>query len=579
MEAFETRRFPAREWSSVHRAGCTLLVNAALLALPLACTGEIGGGALNPAPGSGGSGSAPGVAGSSGMSGSPGSAPESANSVLRRLNKSDYNNTVRDLLGTTLRPADRLPSDDTAEGFDTIGEVLSLSLQHLESLEQAATELIDELFGLPAADARRGAVLVCQLVIGAEDECARQILSAFARRAFRRPMTEAEVAGLLRLARTVSEAGNGYDEGLKAALRSILLSPHFLYLVEKAPPVAPGVVAPVSDHELAARLSYFVWSSMPDAALFAAAESGALGQDPTKLGAELERMLADDKAAALADNFAGQWLTLRRLQLVEPDPVTFPDYDVELRDAAARETASFFSTLLKENAAVTTLLTADFTFVNQRLAQHYGVTVSGSELQRVSLAATERVGLLSQTSFLMANSHPSFTSPTKRGAWVLEQLLCSPPPPVPPDVMGELTAPAAGETVREKLEAHRAQASCAGCHALMDPIGLGLEHFDAIGRFRDSQGGRAVDASGVLENTSFSGVRELSALLSQDPRLQSCFTQQLLTYAVGRSFHGAGGHAYAERVAQSTVAAGQPGVRDLLEAVVHSEAFRTRRGE
>jgi hypothetical protein len=207
------------------------------------------------------------------------------------------------------------------------------------------------------------------------------------------------------------------------------------------------------------------------------------------------------------------------------------------------------------------------------------MAVSGSDFQRVSLAATERIGLLSQASFLMATSHPAFTSPTKRGAWVLEQLLCSPPPPVPMNVMGELTAPAAGETVREKLEAHRSEPSCAGCHALMDPIGLGLEHFDAIGSYRESQGGEALDASGVLDGVGFSGVRELSALLAKDARLQSCFAQQLLTYAVGRSFAGPAGRSYAESLLQHTPAAGQLGFRDVLEAVVHSDAFRTHHGE
>ncbi|MDC0677731.1 DUF1592 domain-containing protein [Sorangium atrum] len=572
MQTFETPESPPRERSGVRRSLCRLLGSMVLLALPMACIGEIGAGSPD--------GATPGVntpgdgAGDPGT-GAPGVAPDKANTVLRRLNRAEYNNTVRDLLGTSRRPADKLPSDETVDGFDTVGEGLSLSLQHLESLEQAATELIDELFGLPAGDARRRDVLSCQLQAGSEETCARQILSAFARRAFRRPVSEGEISGLLQLARKVSDAGNGYDEGLKAALRSILLSPHFLYMVEKAPAVPPGESAPLGDHELATRLSYFLWSSMPDAALFAAAEAGGLADDSAKLAAEVERMLTDGKAVALTENFVGQWLTLRRLALVEPDPKTFPDYDVELRNAAVRETELFFRELLNGNAAIETLLTADFTFVNQRLGQHYGMPVSGSEFLRVSLAGTERVGLLSHASFLMANSHPGFTSPTKRGAWVLEQLLCSPPPPVPPDLMIDpLAAPAAGETVREKLEAHRAEPRCAGCHALMDPIGLGLEDFDAIGGYRDSE-----DASGVLQGTSFSGVRELAALLSQDARLQSCFAQQLLTYAVGRSFHSAGGHAYAEGVVQGARAAGQQGVLDLLNAVVKSDAFRTRRGE
>jgi hypothetical protein len=546
----------------------------------MACTAKISGDSpeATSAAGSWGGGTGP-LAGSGGTAGEAEVAPEKANTALRRLNKSEYNNTVRDLLGTALRPADDLPADNTKDGFDTIGEVSSFSLVHIESLERAATELIDELYGLPTTDTHRSEVLPCQLQAGSEETCARQILSAFAPRAFRRPVTDAEISGLLQLARKVSDAGNGYEEGLKAALRSILLSPHFLYLVEKPPAVAPGEAAPISDHELATRLSYFLWSSMPDAALSAAANAGALAKDSAKLTVEVERLLADGKAEALIQNFVGQWLTLRRLDLVVPDPKTFPDYTADLGDAARRETELFFRAMLSDNAALETLLTSDYTFVNQRLGQHYGTAVTGSDFQRVSLSATERVGLLSHTSYLMMNSHPGFTSPTKRGVWVLDQLLCAEPPPAPADVMAELTAPVAGETIRETLAAHRVEQRCAGCHNLMDPIGLGLEHFDAIGRYRETESGRAVDASGVLGDTSFSGVRELSALLSQDARLQTCFAQQLLTYAVGRSFHGSAGHAYADGLIESASAAGQRGVRDLLKAVVQSDAFRTRRGE
>jgi hypothetical protein len=495
------------------------------------------------------------------------------------LNRAEYNNTVRDLLRTSLRPADKLPSDETVDGFDTVGEGLSLSLQHIESLEQAATQLVDELYALPAGDERRSEVLVCQPQAGSEATCARQILSGFARRAYRRPVTDAEVSRLLGLVDKIRTAGNSYQDGIAAALRAILISPHFLYMVEKAPAGGPGVVAPISAHELATRLSYFVWSTMPDAPLFAAAEAGTL-TDSTQLTAEVQRMLQDPKATALTENFVGQWLTLRRLELVEPDKNTFPNYDLALREAAVGETESFFRALLNDNAPIQQLMTADYTFVNQRLGRHYGTPVSGTEFQRVNLGMTERAGILSHTSFLMANAHPGFTSPTKRGAWVLEQLLCSPPPPVPPDLMIDpLSAPAVGETVREKLEEHRTNPTCAGCHTLMDPIGLGLEHFDAIGAYRTTDNGKPVDASGVLTGTSFTGARELSTLLGKDARLEGCFAQQLLTYAVGRSFHTVEGHRYADALAQHARAAGAQGIRDLIETVVRSEAFRTRRGE
>jgi hypothetical protein len=380
-----------------------LVATASLLALSVACTGEIDGSTPGSSPiGSSGSGMMSGAAGMPGMAGAGGTgvAPESANTVLRRLNKSEYNNTVRDLLGTSLRPAgvatkpDDGLKDYVKAGFDTNGESLSLSLQHLEILEQAATQLVDELFALPVADARRSAILSCQLQAGSEETCARQILSPFARRAFRRPVTDAEVSGLLQVARKVSDAGDTYEEGLKAALRAVLLSPHFLFLVEKPTPGAPGELTPLKDHELAARLSYFLWSSMPDAALSALADAGALAKDSAKLLSEVERMLADGKAAALADNFAGQWLTLRRAAVVEPDPMTFSGYDVALRDSAVRETQLFFSELVSGNAPVATVLSADFTFANQRLGQHYGTPVTGTDFQRVSLTGTPRAGVL-----------------------------------------------------------------------------------------------------------------------------------------------------------------------------------------
>jgi hypothetical protein len=598
MPTSEIPHATTRAWSGVHLTVCRLVTSASLLALSVACTGEIDGSAPGGSPmGSGGS-DVTGAAGTPGTPGTAGSggagvAPEKANTVLRRLNKSEYNNTVRDLLGTSLHPAGVATNPDdglkdyVSAGFDTNGESLSLSLQHLEILEQAATQLVDELFALPVGDARRSAVLTCQLQAGAEETCARQILSSFARRAFRRPVIDADISGLLQVARKVSDAGDGYEEGLKAALRAVLLSPHFLFLVEKPMAAAPGALAPLRDHELAARLSYFLWSSMPDAALSALADAGTLAKDSAKLLAEVERMLADGKAAALAENFAGQWLTLRRAAVVEPDPLTFSGYDVALRDSAVRETELFFSELVSGNAPIATLLSADFTFANQRLGQHYGTPVAGAEFQRVSLTGTPRVGVLGQVSFLIGNSHPAFTSPTKRGVWVLEQLLCDEPPAPPPDIP-PLEKPVQGQTVREKLAEHRANPSCAACHKYFDPIGLGLENFDALGGYREMESGRPVDASGnlltpdaqgELQETSFAGLRELATLLSQDARLQGCFAEQLLTYAVGRSFRGASGHHYAEGLVQSAQGAAQPGVRDLLKAVVLSDAFRNRRGE
>ncbi|HEX6274880.1 MAG TPA: DUF1592 domain-containing protein, partial [Polyangiaceae bacterium] len=383
----------------------------------------------------GGQGSGPG-GGQGGGSAGTGTPPplvlDSGRVVLRRLNGPEYNNTVRDLLGSSLRPADRIvEGDESAEGFDTVGEALSMQLSRFEVLERGATELVDELFARPATDAWRTAVLVCTDV--ASETCQRQILSTFARRAFRRPVADAEITNLLALIQKARTAGNTAEDSLKAALRAVLISPNFLYLVERTAAPA-GVAVPIDAHELATRLSYFLWSSMPDQELSDAADAGTLTSDPSALQTATARMLLDTKAAQLTENFAGQWLTLRRLKLFAPSTKTFPNFDMGLRDAAVEETERFFSALVTDNAALETLLTADFTFVNSGLGEHYGVLVSGADFQRVSLAATARAGILGQMSFLAATSHPAVTSPSKRGVWVLEQLLCDAPNPPPGDV-------------------------------------------------------------------------------------------------------------------------------------------------
>jgi hypothetical protein len=566
-----------------------LPVGAVLAALSSACTGVLDGSSPTDSrggpldPGSNGASGALGSGAGAGPGAGPGiggaAAALTQTRVLRRLNQAEYNNTVRDLLGTSLRPADRLPEEASVEGFDTNGEALIIGVVHVQTFEDAANQLVNELYALPETDERRKNALPCKLAAGSEATCATQIFSTFARRAFRRPVAQAELDRLLALVEKVRSAGETYEGAVKAALTSILLSPNFLFMVEKGD-LGPGVVKPLDDHELATRLSYFLWSSMPDAALFSAAEAGALANDPAKLDDQVRRMLSDPKADALPRDFVGQWLTLRRLQLVEPSKTTFPNYDVALRDASVRETELVLHNFIDENVPVESLLTSTFTFANQRLAQQYQVSVSGTDFARVDLSGTPRIGILGHTSFLMQTSQPGWTSPTKRGAWVLEQLLCSPPPPVPADLNIEpLSEPPPGQTKREQLEEHRKEPKCAGCHTLMDPIGLGLESFDAIGGYRTMDNGKPVDATGVLEGTPFSGLRELSNLLKNDSRLQKCYAQQLLTYAVGRSFHDASSQAYADALVTSANPNGNPGMRDVINAVVQSDAFRSRRGE
>ena len=548
-----------------------------------ATAGGSSGGASSGASGSssagtGGFGGNSGTAGTGGTGAPPPLVLDSGRVVLRRLNGPEYNNTVRDLLGTSLRPTDKIvEGDESAEGFDTVGDALSMQLSRFEVLEQGATELVDELFTQPATSARRTAVLVC--TDAASETCQRQILTGFARRAFRRPVADLEITNLLGLIQKARTAGNSADDSLKAGLRAVLISPHFLYMVERTP-AAAGVAVPVNAHELATRLSYLLWSSMPDAELFAAADDGTLASDPVALQAETARMLQDAKASQLTENFAGQWLTLRRLKLFAPSPQTFPNFSMALRDAAVEETERFLAALIQDNAPLETLVTADFSFVNGSLGQYYGVSASGADFQRVSLSATPRVGILGQLSFLGATSHPAVTSPSKRGLWVLEQLLCEPPNPPPPDVdIPSFDEPVPGQTVRQRLEKHREREECAGCHAEIDPVGFGLENFDAVGAYRELDNALPVDATGTFRDTDFSGAKELAELVATDPRLAGCVARQLLTYAVGRTFITPEGKNYSTALAAHARASGRTGFRDMIDAVVQSEAFRTRRGE
>jgi Protein of unknown function (DUF1592)/Protein of unknown function (DUF1588)/Protein of unknown function (DUF1595)/Protein of unknown function (DUF1587)/Protein of unknown function (DUF1585) len=553
-----------------------------LLALA-SCTGAVTG-ESGPGVGAGvatGSGLTP--KGGSTSTSSTTSAPaglDAGRSVMRRLTRFEYNNTVRDLLGTMARPADAFPADEVSEGFASIGEYLAFSPLHAEQMEAASAQLIDELFARPPSDPARSLTLSCTLEPGAEASCARKILETFARRAYRRVPEAAEIDALMTLVDS-ARAGETYETGLKAALQAVLLSPHFIYRVERDKQ-QPSAERPATDDELATRLSYFLWSSLPDDALFEAAASKRLLGDGAELSRQLQRMLADPKASALVTNFGAQWLKLGRLaNPLGVDATAFPTYDDQLRVSAAQETELFFDAMLRNNLPLASLLTADFTFADARLGQHYGLSVSGSDLLRTSLAGTPRRGILTQASVLLGTSLPTRTSPVKRGVWVLEQLLCVDPPPPPANVtIPPLATPAAGATLRQTLEAHRQNPTCAGCHAVMDPLGFGLENFDAIGRYRDSENGVVVDASGVYaDGQKFVGAGELATLVAADKRFASCVTQQLLTYAVGRSFRTADGAAYAAALTDGALAAGQGQWLSWIRNIATSVAFRTRSGD
>jgi len=565
--------------------------------------------------------------------------PNPGRVTVRRLNRAEYNNSIRDLLGVNFRPADDFPVDDSGYGFDNIGDVLSMpplliekylaaaerilaaalsqpmtnrypvdalevgynaksrsdgwvALNSIEeddvaiSLDVAAlagyrlrvrayatnamklTFMVDKQpistvevtsnsvyqvgftaplgkhrfravvrrnkDGLAEAEAlkwksgpnQKGTVFVEWLEVQGPfrpptltlppQKGAKQFLETFATRAYRRPVTKQELDRLLRL---------GQDD-LTVALRAILVSPHFLYRWEGERPRAPLL----DEYALASRLSYLLWSSMPDDELFAHARKRTLRKNLEK---QVRRMLADPKASALTENFAGQWLQLRNLANITPDPKTFPAFDDALRDSMRKETEMFFARIVREDRSVLEFLTADETFADRRLARHYGIdAVRSDQFELISLRGTPRRGVLTQGSVLALTSNPTRTSPVKRGKWVLDNLLNAPPKPPPPNVPELKEGKELTGTLRQRMEQHRADALCASCHERMDAIGFALENFDALGRWRDKDGEHPVDAS----SDEFKGPEELLALLASERKEQfvRCMADKMLTYALGR---------------------------------------------
>jgi hypothetical protein len=632
--------------------------------------------------------------------------------TLHRLNRTEYNNTVRDLLGTARTPADEFPYDDIGHGFDNNADVLSLSPLQVELYQRAAEALVAEALrtatpsstkeynadafpaqtglyrrgtylllasnievpvrhtfsdtaryrfslraygeqagadpprmallidgvarqtfnvtatqqapavyevtldvsagarqvaiaftndfydannkldrnlavewlriegpqGLMTKNPLRDRIVTCDPRDRGEASCAQEILARFARRAFRRPVGQEEIAPLLAFLDVAKAQGEGFDRGIALALQAILVSPHFLFRVELDPDPQRGAPHRLSDHELASRLSYFLWSTMPDDDLLALADAGKL-QDDEVLRGQVARMLADPKAAALVDHFAGQWLYQRALLDHKPSYASFPGWSEELRQALMTETRLFLKDLLGGDRPLGELLTADYTYANDKVAKHYGLKGTfGAMFQRVSLSGTQRRGILTQGSLLTVTSYPTRTSPVKRGKWVMEQLLCSGPPAPPPGVEGLVDQPMPTGTLRQRLEEHRKNPQCAVCHNLMDPIGFGLENFDGIGAYRTKDGPGAVDSSGELpDGRRFSGAGELSGILAQDARFERCLVEKTFTYALGRA-PVAGEE---ERLRALTAQLKEEGLRfrDLVLRLTQTEFFRSRRGE
>jgi mono/diheme cytochrome c family protein len=651
--------------------------------------------------------------------------PDPGRVTIRRLNRAEYNNTVRDLLGVTFRPADDFPSDDVGGGFDNIGDVLTLPPLLMEKYLAAAERLAEEvivadpsifvksiyrdrrlltgeggarydfdrrrwtldgpgsvsteftlprdgqynvrvyaraqgsgdqppqlelrldgatvkIFDIIAADGggkyetkwtvaggvrRLSAQLVTAsdnaggsssqrdraVVVGAFEidgpidlrpqdyppahqkliatrpgdgrsvnDAAKQNLRPFLTRAFRRPVSEDEVNRFAALADNAVKEGDSFEQGMQVALTAVLVSPHFLFRAEWDDRKADAEsAAELNDFQLASRLSYFLWSSMPDDELFAAAAAGKF-RDDKETQRQIQRMLADPKSESLVQNFAIQWLNLRLLDETAPDPNVFPEFDVRLKADMRRETELFAAAIIREDRSVLDFLQGRFTFVNQRLAEHYGLSgVTGDEFQRVNFSDQKRTGVLTQASILTLTSNPGRTSPVKRGKWILENILGSPPPDPPPDAPDlEATQKAQPDLpLRKQLEIHRQNAVCASCHKVMDQLGFGLENFDAIGRWRDKDGKFPVDASAELPGGArFSGPLELASVLHRrKSEFARCLTEKLLTFALGRELQ-VHDRCAVDKIVEE-VEAKDYRFSALVEAIAKSDPFRKRRPE
>jgi hypothetical protein len=701
--------------------------------------------------------------------------PDPGRVTLRRLNRTEYNNTIRDLLGVDFKPAEDFPVDDSGYGFDNIGDALSMPPVLIEKYLAAAQSALDIALGsgeaakvtlkrypvdalevgynakqhgdgwvslnsieeddvvakfkvtapgeyawrvhayarqngtnpimltfmrgnrpvemvevetnkadpkvyeprakleagahrlravvrrnkdgLSEAKAlewktgkdQKGTVLVEWLEVegplmppslqetrrrifsraperGKESQAARAILESFAKRAYRRPATPREVDRLATLAEGAWKRGESFEQGVTIALQAVLVSPHFLFRGELQPePNNPKAVQLINDYALASRLSYFLWSTMPDERLFALAGRGTLRRN---LAGEVKRMLQDPKSRALVENFAGQWLQIRNLNLVSPDREKYKDFDESLRTAMRRETEMLFETIQREDHSVLEFLSADYTFVNERLARHYGIPFAANSAEekgkaklagekgrkgerekltpapslpfspaaatgaghgadadhdgwrRVSLRGTPRRGVLAQASVLTLTSNPTRTSPVKRGKWVLENLLNAPPPPPPPNVPELKEGKELKGSLRERMEQHRADSLCASCHARMDPIGFSLEHFDGIGAWREKDGEATIDDSGALvTGEAFVGASGLTDLLlkSKKDQFVRCLADRMLTYALGRGLE------YYDKCALDEITTGLA-KKDykfsaLVLEIVRSTPFQKRRGD
>ena len=643
--------------------------------------------------------------------------------TLRRLNRDEYNNTMRDLCGVDLHPANEFPNDDVGYGFDNIGDVLSISPLLMEKYLSAAEKVVraatvspetnnkvthidgskmtgdggtfgaagkmlstegeakfdfqadhpgtyilrvrafqqqggndpakmefridgqpaltfeikalernpenyelkvpftkgDHKIGLaftndfydaeeknPRKRDRNLIISSAEILPPAgmpdtlpethkklifckpggsltEEAAAKNVLTSFTTRAYRRPAKPEEIARLMHYVQLNRKEGESFEHGIQLAMQAVMVSPNFLFRVElDQKPNDIKATRTLNDYEIASRLSYFLWSTMPDAELFSIAAKGTL-HTPKVLAAQAKRMLKDPRSRSLTDNFAGQWLQLRNLPGLSPDTARFPEFNDKLRTSMRTETEMFFDSIVREDRSILGFLDSNYTFLNEPLAKFYGITgVQGDNFRRVSLAGnTQRGGILSQASILTVTSNPTRTSPVKRGKWVLENLFGAPPPPPPPNV-GKLAddkkEPLKG-TLRQRMEQHRKDPGCASCHAKMDPIGFGLENYDAIGKWRTVDGDSQVDSSGALPGgVKFNGPAELKTILKgKKAQFTHCFVEKMMIYGLGRGLENTDRCHVNDIV--SEVANNDYRLSSVVVAVVLSDPFLKRRGD
>jgi len=513
--------------------------------------------------------------------------PDPGQVTVRRLNRSEYNNVIRDLMHLDFKPAKDFPADDSGYGFDNIGDVLSVSPLLLEKYLSAAEKISEQAVAVSSRGKSLSSTRLTEfqkqyfkypIVPDNRRRIAEDFARAFMRRAYRREVSSEEIKNVLVLAKQAVDDGGSFEEGVRLAVQAVLVSPHFLFRWElDGAPDNPESVRLLNEFELAARLSFFLWNSQPDDQLLKYANKVQLRKN---LGKEVERMLKDVKAQSFIESFVGQWLELRNLNVYQPDKKLFPIFTPSLRNDMRRETELLFSHIMRGNHSVLELLSADYSFVNEPLASHYGINgVKGKNFRSVSLRGTHRGGILGHASILTITSDPNRTSPVKRGKYVLENILGTPPPAPPPDVPPLSESGKISGTLRDQFMKHRQDPACASCHKLMDPIGFAFENYDAIGRYRTKDNGLPIDAGGKLETgESFDNATDLRRILFSQKQeyFARCMTEKMLTYALGRGLE------YYDKRTIDRIVARLKGnnyrFNELVQGIVTSLPFDMKRG-